>query len=164
VLAEWRGMKRRGPVEPEVHAEGLIDRLRAHVDGRPPLPAVYNELTGSVIGAAMHVHSSLGPGLLEKFYERAMHVELRYRGIPFQTQVPISVTHREVNIGDSFLDLVVDELLVVELKASESISPLHRMQVHSYLRAGHFALGLIINFNVAHLREGLARIIDSRRT
>lgn len=136
-------------------------RIQARYHDRAPLDPSYNELSRSVIGAAMAVHSALGPGRLEAFYQRAMSVELAYQRIPYRQQVPISVSYRNTHIGDSILDLVIDERLVVELKSVESIAIAHRMQLSSYLKAGGYQLGLVINFNVPRLRSGIARIINT---
>ncbi len=154
-------MKHRGTGVAGVDTEDPIEELRGRYYGRATLAPAYNELSSKVIGAAMQVHTTLGPGFLESFYERALCIELLHRGIPFQLQVPMAVSYRDQPIGGSFLDLLVDEILVVELKAIDSISTIHRMQVHSYLRAGGFQLGLIINFNVPRLRDGIARVIET---
>lgn len=137
------------------------DSIQARYHDRAPLDPSYNELSRSVIGAAMAVHSALGPGRLEAFYQRAMNVELAYQRIPYRQQVPMSVSYRDTHIGDSVLDLLVDNRLVVELKSVESIAIAHRMQLSTYLKAGDYQLGLIINFNVPRLRSGIARIINT---
>jgi GxxExxY protein len=121
-----------------------------------------NRLSNLVIGAAMTVHQALGPGFLENIYEEAMVVELEARGISFQRQLIMPVYHRDRCIGESRLDLLVGGLLVVELKAVEELRSVHRAQVLSYLRAGAFELGLLINFNVALLQQGLRRVVWTR--
>jgi GxxExxY protein len=89
-----------------------------------------------VVGAAIEVHRSLGPGFLEGVYEEALAIELEVRGIPFQRQVRFPVSYRDRCIGESRLDFLIDEEVVVELKEVEALRPIHRAQVLSYLRAG----------------------------
>lgn len=125
------------------------------------LPSAWNDLTQAVIGAAMRVHTALGPGLPERVYAAALHVELRARHIPFGREVPICVRYAGESVGDLRLDLVVDGLLVIELKALESVHDLHLAQLVSYLRAGNFPLGLLLNFNVPRLKDGVYRRVHS---
>jgi GxxExxY protein len=121
-----------------------------------------NQLSYKVIGAAMEVHRLLGPGYLESVYEEALCVELGLRGILFARQYPVSVAYKGHPVGDSRLDLLVDGKLVVELKAVESLQAIHKAQVISYLRATGCKLGLLINFNVIALRNGIQRVILTR--
>lgn len=118
-------------------------------------------LTSQVIGAAMEVHSILGPGYLESVYEEALSVELNLRQIPFERQKIIKLSYKECAVGENRLDLLVNEILIVELKAVESISNIHTAQVLSYLKTTGLYLGLIINFNVVSLRTGIKRVIQS---
>ncbi|MEK6302603.1 MAG: GxxExxY protein [Acidobacteriota bacterium] len=120
-----------------------------------------DRLANAVIGAAIEVHRVLGPGYLESIYEEAMCVELRARGIAFVRQPSFAVAYKDNPIGKSTLDLLVGGLLVVELKAAERLAPIHSAQVISYLRATGHHLGLLINFNVRLLKDGLKRIILS---
>jgi GxxExxY protein len=115
-----------------------------------------------VIGAAIEVHRLLGPGFIEAVYEEALCVELSLRSISFARQVPVGVAYRGRTVGEARLDLVVEECLVVELKATESIAPIHVAQVISYLKATQLTLGLLITFNVAVLRRGIKRIIQTQ--
>jgi GxxExxY protein len=112
-----------------------------------------------VIGAALEVHSLLGPGFLESVYEEALCAELTLRSIRFQRQVPVSVSYKGRTVGESRLDVLVDRSLVVELKAVDAIAPIHVAQVISYLKAADLRLGLIITFNVVALRRGIKRVI-----
>ena len=114
-----------------------------------------------VIGAAIEVHRHLGPGFLEAVYEEAMAIELRLRGIPFERQKSIVVGYKEAAVGEGKLDLLVDGRLIVELKAVEALSAIHKAQMISYLRATHLHLGLLVNFNVPILKNGLQRVILS---
>lgn len=114
-----------------------------------------------MIGSAIEVHRLLGPGFLESVYEEALCVELSLRGIPFARQVPVGVPYKGNTVGEARLDLLVDECLVVELKAVETIAPIHVAQVISYLKATRLRLGLLITFNVTWLRRGIKRVIHT---
>ncbi len=118
-----------------------------------------NSLSHAVIGAAIEVHRHLGPGFNESAYEAALVIELNMRGISTERQKPISLEYKEQVIWTGQLDLLVESELVVELKAVETILPLHRAQAHSYLRATGLPLALLLNFNVLRLREGIHRVI-----
>ncbi|HET6147131.1 MAG TPA: GxxExxY protein [Polyangia bacterium] len=113
----------------------------------------------AVIGAAIEVHSHLGPGFLESTYEEALCVELELRRVPFQRQVPLRVRYKGRDVTETRLDLIVGEGLVIELKAVSALLPIHAAQVISYLRAGSFQLGLLLNFNVTVMRQGIRRFI-----
>lgn len=115
-----------------------------------------------VIGAAIEVHRTLGPGFLEAVYERAMSVELGARAVPFRRQVAVSVAYKGVAIAEQHIDLFVADGLVVELKAVADLAPIHGAQVRSYMKAAGCKLGLLINFNVPALRRGIRRIVLSR--
>ena len=124
-------------------------------------PSFYlDRLAHSVIGAALSVHRALGPGFLESVYESALSIELRFRSIPYKTQVPIPLYYRGQVIGESRLDLLIDEVLIVELKSVEIFAPIHTAQLISYLRSSKCKLGLLINFNVPILKQGIRRIIN----
>jgi GxxExxY protein len=116
------------------------------------------EISEAVIGCAMAVHSALGPGLVESCYASALHLELTYRSIRFSCEHSIDILYREQMVGRYRLDLLVEDSLIVELKSVESLLPLHTAQVLSYLRAASLEHGLLINFNVSHLRNGLKRV------
>jgi GxxExxY protein len=118
-----------------------------------------DELARAVIGAAIEVHRQLGPGFLESIYEEALCIELENRQIPFERQKEISVLYKGRPIGTQRIDLLVGELLIVELKAVEALAEIHKAQVISYLKATHLSLGLLINFNVPVLKNGIQRIV-----
>ena len=118
-------------------------------------------LARSVIGAAIEVHRYLGPGFLESVYERALCVELRLREIPFERQSVAAVEYKGEHVGEGRLDLLVADRLVVELKAVREISPIHKAVVVSYLRATGKSLGLLINFRVTRLKDGVRRVVLS---
>ena len=113
------------------------------------------------IDAAVEVHRELGPGFLESVDERALCVELGLRQLPDRRQVAFAVEYQGEPVGESCLDLLVGERLVVELKAVETLAPIHWVQVRSYLRATGGLLGLLINFNVPVLLRGVRRVILS---
>ncbi len=124
--------------------------------------AELDTLVQKVIGAAIEVHRALGPGLLEKVYENALCVELAHRQIPFRRQVPVRMVYRGVAVGEGRIDILVDDVLVVELKVAERILDAHVAQTLTYLQAGHYHLGLILNFGVARLKDGgIRRVILS---
>ena len=112
-----------------------------------------------IIGAAIDVHKALGPGFLEAVYEKALCIELGYRKINYSQQHPIQLLYRGQNIGEGRLDILVEHRLIVELKAVEQLLPIHTAQVISYLKATEYPLGLLINFNVPILKQGIKRII-----
>jgi GxxExxY protein len=120
-----------------------------------------DKLAHAVMGAAIEVHRHHGPGFHEEIYQRSMQVELGLRGLPFRPQAPIKVEYKGALVGGGKLDLLVDDLLVVELKAVKAVAPVHKARVLSYLKATGKHLGLLINFNVAVLRKGIHRIIRS---
>jgi GxxExxY protein len=127
--------------------------------GRVEPSTELDELAYAVIGAAIEVHRLLGPGFLESVYEEALCVELTLRGIRFARQLPIGVQYKGQKVGEARLDLVVDDSLVVELKAVEGVAPIHVAQILSYLKATRLRLGLLISFNVTTLRRGVKRVI-----
>ena len=121
---------------------------------------VLNRLSEVIIGASIAVHRELGPGLLESAYEACLEYELRDRGVGVERQRPLSVVYRSVAVEAGFrIDLLANELVVVELKAVERFEKIHEAQVHTYLRLTGLHLGLLINFNVVRLIDGIKRIV-----
>jgi len=118
-----------------------------------------NRLTGQVIGAAIEVHRHLGPGFRESAYEQALCIELTQRVVPFERQVTVPLEYKGCVVGECVLDLLVAKRLVVELKSVESLGSIHVAQVASYLRATRQQLGLLLNFNVPILRQGIRRVV-----
>ncbi len=107
----------------------------------------------------MRVHSVLGPGLLESAYEECLAYELRSDGLSVEKQVPLAIVYKQVRIDVGYrIDLLVEKAVVVELKSVARIEPIHKAQVLSYVKLGGFLVGLLINFNVIHLREGINRL------
>ena len=125
---------------------------------RSDLGEPLNRLSNRVIGAALEVHRTLGPGYLESVYEEALAVELSLRDIPFGRQVPINIEYKGRPVGEARLDFLVADQIVVELKAVEVILPVHQAQLISYLHATGLSLGLLITFNVPLLKSGIKRI------
>ena len=120
-----------------------------------------NEISRHVVDAAMRVHSVLGPGLLENAYECCLRYELAKRGLQVEQQVPLPVVYDGVKIDVGYrLDLLVMGKLIIELKAVEKVTPLHQAQLLSYLKLSGRKLGLLINFNVVHLKEGIKRMAN----
>jgi GxxExxY protein len=131
-------------------------------DETEPDPAL-NRITNAVIGAAIEVHRRLGPGHLETAYEEAMAIEMELRGIPFRKQVDIELVYKGRSVGKSRLDFLVDERVILELKAVDQLAPIHTAQMISYLSITGHSLGLLINFHVPALRHGIKRIAGRRR-
>ena len=118
----------------------------------------HDGLSGAAIGCAMEVHSRLGPGLLESVYEESLCHELSLKGLSFRRQVELPVRYRQVLLATPLrLDLLVEDALIVEVKAVESIQRVHEAQLLTYLRLSGRRVGLLINFNVRHLRDGIHR-------
>ena len=118
-------------------------------------------LARDTIGAAIEVHRALGPGYLESVYKEALAVELSLRGIPFVRQPEIAVRYKQQEVGKGRLDFMIDRRLIVELKAVDALNDIHRAQVISYLRTTGLNLGLLINFNVHILKQGIKRVVLS---
>ena len=117
-----------------------------------------NEITEAIIGAAMEVHRALGPGLLESTYEMCLCRELSLRAIAFERQKPIPVEYKGVKLDCGYrADLIVDGMVLVEVKATEALLPIHDAQLLTYLNLGGWQVGLIINFNVRLLKQGVRR-------
>jgi GxxExxY protein len=120
-----------------------------------------NDVSGAVVDAAMKVHTALGPGLLEGAYERCLIHELRKRGHLVIHQLGLPVLHDGTCIDLGYrIALLVDGQVVVEVKAVRKLAPIHHAQLLSYLKLGAYRLGLLLNFNVPHLRDGIRRIVN----
>lgn len=122
-----------------------------------------NEITGAIVNSAMKVHSVLGPGLLESAYQACLAHELRTRGLEVAAQVPLPVVYEGQKLEVGYrIDLVVENRVVVEVKSVEWVHPVHEAQLLSYMRLSRIPVGLLINFNVLHLRDGIKRMADGR--
>jgi GxxExxY protein len=124
-----------------------------------PIPEEDERIAREVIGAAIEVHRLLGPGFLEKIYERAMVHELGLRGLPVEAQEEILVPYKGIRIPGQQLDLLVGKRVILELKAVEQLHPIHETQLLSYLKATNLRLGLLLNFNVRMMKEGIKRMV-----
>jgi len=121
-----------------------------------------NELSKIIIGKAIEVHKALGPGLLESAYQECLFYELRQEGIDVKKEVPMPIVYKEVMLDHGYrLDLLVEDKVVIELKAVEVLTNVHKAQLLTYLRLGHFQLGMLINFHELRLVDGIKRIINS---
>jgi len=122
-----------------------------------------NQVTGSIISAAMQVHSLLGPGLLESGYQACLAHELRKRGLAVACQVGLPVVYdgEKIELGYR-IDLIVGSIVIVEVKCVEAVHPVHQAQLLSYMRLSGIGVGLLINFYVAHLRDGIKRMVDGK--
>lgn len=122
-----------------------------------------NEITGAIVNSAMKVHSILGPGLLESAYQACLAHELRSRGFEVATEVPLPVVYEGHKLEVGYrIDLVVEGRVVVEVKSVEALHPIHEAQLLSYMRLSEIGVGLLINFNVLRLRDGIKRMVDDR--
>ena len=118
------------------------------------------ELTKEILGGAIEVHRALGPGLLESAYEECLCHELALRGLAFKRQVELPLTYKGVTLDCGYrLDLVVEDSVILELKCVEEILPIHEAQLLTYLRLSGKKIGLLINFNVPVLRDGIVRMV-----
>jgi GxxExxY protein len=120
-----------------------------------------NKLSSKVIGAAIEVHKALGPGLLELVYEECISHELSLRDISFERQKPLSVFYKGKKLDCGYrLDIVVENAMILELKSCEKIEPIHKAQLLTYLKLSGLNLGLLLNFNVPVMRDGIVRIVN----
>ena len=121
-----------------------------------------NRLTEIIIGAAIEAHRNLGPGLLESAYEACLAFELKERGLKVERQVELPLRYKEVHLDCGYrLDLLVHGVVIVEVKAASEIAPIHHAQLTSYLKLSGCRVGLLINFNVMLLKNGIKRIVNN---
>ncbi|MCP4042057.1 MAG: GxxExxY protein [Gammaproteobacteria bacterium] len=120
-----------------------------------------NEISGQVVDSAMKVHTALGPGLLESAYEACLKYELRKRGHSVKSQVALPINYDGHLIDAGYrIDLLVDDTVIVELKSVSKLAPIHHAQILSYLKLSGKNLGLLINFNVVRLKDGITRVVN----
>jgi GxxExxY protein len=120
-----------------------------------------NSISAKVVDAALQVHKFLGPGLLESVYEVVLAYELTKRGLYVERQLPIPIDYDEIRLQIGFrADILVEGKIIVEVKSVESIAPVHKMQLLTYLRLADKRLGLLINFNVALIKDGIYRVVN----
>jgi GxxExxY protein len=121
----------------------------------------FNDLTGNIIGAAIEVHKTLGPGLLESSYEECLCREFDLRKIAYRRQVPVPLEYKGMKLDCGYrLDVLVEDVVILEIKSCESIEPIHEAQLLTYLKLTGHKVGLLINFNVAVLKDGIKRIAN----
>ncbi len=120
----------------------------------------FDELSRKVIGCAIEVHRDLGPGLLESTYRQCLACELSHAGIPFQMELPLPVRYKDMLLDCGYrIDLLVSGGLVVEIKCVETLLPIHQAQILTYMKRSKIPVGLIINFNVTRLQNGIKRFV-----
>ena len=118
-------------------------------------------LSYKIIGCAMEVYNTLGPGLLEAAYEKALIHELELNGLSVASQVPVEMNYKGVNLGEGLrLDLLVEDSIIIELKSVEELKPVHYKQLLTYLKLMDKRIGLLINFNIYDFREGIKRVVN----
>lgn len=128
------------------------------IEKAPEYP--HSRLTYDIIGAAIEVHRALGPGMLEAAYAKCLALELTNRGMAIEREKPIGIVYKSANIENAFrADLIVEKKVLVEVKATDLIVPIHTAQTLTYLRLSGLSIGLIINFHVENLRKGIKRLI-----
>lgn len=122
-----------------------------------------NEITGAIITAAMKVHTLIGPGLLESVYHTCLEHELEKIGLRMQSEVPVPVHYDGLTLESGYkADLIVEDCVIVELTCADELAPIHKAQLLTYLRLANKPLGLLLNFKVVHMRDGIKRIINSK--
>jgi len=123
-----------------------------------------NALSSTIIGAAIEVHKVIGPGLLESAYEECLCHELSLRKISFERQKPLPIVYKDCKLDCGYrLDIFVDNAIIVELKSCERIDPVHKAQILTYLKMSRLTLGLLLNFNVTVMKEGIVRIVNGMK-
>ena len=126
-----------------------------------PIPSHTESIAKTILDAAFQVHTILGPGMLESVYETCMIHELGLRSIDVKSQIILPVVYKGIMVESGFrLDMLVDGCVIVEIKSAEIMSPVYPAQLLTYLRLANIRLGLLLNFNVVHLRDGIKRIIN----
>jgi len=148
-------------MEPTIEPQRRKERKEGAKADEPSLRL--NEISRQVVDSAFAVHYSLGPGLLESVYERCLAYELEKRGLSVARQLLLPIRYEELFIEAGFrLDMLVNDGLVVEIKSVERLLPIHETQLLTYLKMANLHLGLLINFNVPRLRDGVRRLVRSR--
>ena len=141
----------------------LCESLRVLSDlcGKRHIEMIENELSKKIIGCAIEVHKALGPGLLESAYEECLYYELQLSGLKVQRQKPLPVVYKEIKLEAGYrVDLLVEDRVVIELKSVEALHDVHTAQVLTYLKLSGCKLGLLMNFNVYRLTDGIKRLVN----
>jgi len=122
---------------------------------------IENELSKKIIGCAIEVHKQLGPGLLESAYQKCLYYELKQADLKVQIEKPMPIVYKEVKLDHGYrIDLLVEEKVVIEIKTVEAFNDVHTAQVLTYLKLGNYKLGLLLNFDVTVLKNGIKRVIN----
>jgi GxxExxY protein len=125
-----------------------------------PIPQRTEEIAKAVLDASFIVHTALGPGLLESVYETCLVYELKLSGLIFEAQIALPIVYNNITVESGLrVDVFVEKCVIVEIKAVEAVLPVHNAQLLTYLKLAKVRLGLLINFNVVHLRDGITRLI-----
>ena len=120
----------------------------------------FDELSNRVIGCALEVHRNLGPGLLESTYEQCLAYEMKLAGMAFKLQYPLPVEYKGIKLDCGYrIDLLVDNSIIIELKSVDKILPIHQAQLLTYMKLADISIGLLINFNVKYLKDGIKRMV-----
>jgi len=120
-----------------------------------------NRLSSEIIGAAIEVHKNLGPGLLESVYEQCLCHELNIRELSFETQKPLPVIYKGIKLDCGYrLDIIVEGIIIIELKSCDRLEPIHTAQLLTYLKLSNLNLGLLLNFNVPVMKDGIVRVVN----
>jgi GxxExxY protein len=130
-------------------------------DGLRAMPMDFEKIAREIVDSAIRVHTQLGPGMLESAYEACMEYELGKRLLAVRKQVPMPLRYDDLALDIGYrLDLVVGDAVVIELKAVTQLLPIHTAQLLSYLRAGDYRMGFLLNFNTVHMRDGIKRVVN----
>ncbi len=120
----------------------------------------FDELSNQVIGCALEVHRNLGPGLLESTYEQCLAYEMKAAGMAFKLQYPLPVQYKNIKLDCGYrIDALVDTSIIIELKSVDKILPIHKAQLLTYMKLADISIGLLINFNVKYLKDGIKRMV-----
>ena len=120
-----------------------------------------NELSNIIIGCAIEVHKQLGPGLLESAYQECLYYELKQKDLKVRKEKPMPIIYKDIKLDHGYrIDLLVEEKVVIELKTVEYLTEVHTAQILTYLKLGNYKLGLLLNFHMSKLRDGIKRIIN----
>jgi GxxExxY protein len=123
----------------------------------------YPEVTEKIIGAALKVHSAIGPGVLESVYQTCIAYELRTSGLKVFTEVALPVVYQGIRMDSGYrIDLLVEDLVIVELKCADTLLPIHKAQLLTYLRLANKPIGVLLNFNVVQMRDGIKHILNNK--
>jgi GxxExxY protein len=144
----------------------LSDQIKARLERMNPRAfedtskgILYPQLSWEIVGAAIEVHKHIGPGQLESVYQRSMECELRRRALAIRSQVPVPMFFKGDRVGDFFADLIIEDAVILELKAIDRWKAVHTAQLLSYLHAANLRLGMLMNFNVSRMVHGVKRVV-----